>query len=84
MTNILTLYLSYINKILVKKLHVFVIVYLDNIFIYIENKRKKYVKAVQLELNKLQKHLLYANLKKYEFYQKKEQFLGFIISHQGI
>ena len=29
---------SYINKILVEKLNVFVIIYLDDIFIYIEDK----------------------------------------------
>ncbi len=37
---------DYINKILKKKFDVFIIVYLDNIFIYIENKRKKYVEAI--------------------------------------
>ena len=38
---------SYINKILVEKFNVFIIMYLDNIFIYTENMRKNYVKAVQ-------------------------------------
>ena len=34
---------NYINKILVEKLNVFVIVYLDNIFIYIKDKGEDYV-----------------------------------------
>ena len=34
---------GYINKILVEKLDVFIIMYLDNIFIYTKNKRKGYV-----------------------------------------
>ncbi len=34
---------DYINKILAKKLDIFVIVYLDNILIYIESKSKEYV-----------------------------------------
>ncbi len=38
---------SYINKILAKKLNVFVIVYLDNIFIYTKSRGKKYMEAVQ-------------------------------------
>ncbi len=38
---------GYINKILAEKLDVFIIVYLDNIFIYTENKGKKHIKAVQ-------------------------------------
>ncbi len=37
---------DYINKILVEKLNVFVILYLNDILIYIENKKKEYVKAI--------------------------------------
>lgn len=37
---------KYINKILVEKLDVFVIVYLDNIVIYTKNKENGYIKAI--------------------------------------
>ena len=37
---------SYINKILIEKFDIFVIIYLNNIIIYIESKGKKYVKTV--------------------------------------
>ncbi len=37
---------GYINKILLEKLNVFVIVYLDNILIYIENEGKEHVEVV--------------------------------------
>ena len=37
---------SYINKILAKKLNVFVIIYLDNILFYIEDKGQGHVKVV--------------------------------------
>ena len=40
LTNILATFQGYINKILVKKLNVFVIVYLDDIFIYTKIKEK--------------------------------------------
>ncbi len=53
-----------INKILTKKLDVFVIVYLDDIFSYIKDKAKVHVKAVRWFLEQLQKFLLYANRKK--------------------
>ena len=43
---ILNTFQSYINKISIKKLDVFIIIYLNNILIYTKNKRKKYVKAV--------------------------------------
>ena len=37
---------SYINKILAKKLNVFMIVYLNDILIYIKNEGKKLVKVI--------------------------------------
>ena len=47
LTNALATFQGYINKILAEKLNVFVIVYLDDILIYIENKGKEYVEAIQ-------------------------------------
>ena len=47
LTNILATVQDYINKIIIKKLDIFVIIYLDGIFIYIENERKYYVEAVR-------------------------------------
>ena len=44
--NISAIFYSYINKILLEKFNVFIIVYLDNIFIYIENKRESHIKIV--------------------------------------
>ena len=39
LSNALVSFQGYINKILVKKPNIFIIVYLDNIFIYIEDSR---------------------------------------------
>ncbi len=47
MTNIPTIFQNYINKILVEKFDVFMIVYLDNILIYTANKGEEYVQAFQ-------------------------------------
>ena len=41
LTNAPVIFQGYINKILAKKLDVFMIVYLDDIFIYIKSKRKE-------------------------------------------
>ncbi len=46
LTNVPATFQGYINKILAKKLDVFVIVYLDDILIYIENKGKEHVQAI--------------------------------------
>lgn len=59
---------GYINKIFIKKLDIFIIIYLDDIFIYTKNLGQDHFKAVQLVFEKLWKHFLYANLKKCQFY----------------
>ena len=84
LSNSLTSFQIYINKILAKKLDVFVIVYLDSILIYIEDERQGHVEAVQFMLNLLQKNKLFANLKKCRFYQNKVCFLGYLVSAQEV
>ena len=56
---------GYINKILAKKLNLFVIVYIDDIFIYIKDLSRDYIKAVKWMLDILQRHKFFANLKNY-------------------
>ena len=46
LTNIPTSFQKYINKVFAKKLDIFVIVYLDNIFIYTNDDGDRYVTAV--------------------------------------
>ncbi len=75
---------GYINKILAKKLDVFVIMYLNDILIYTESEGEEHVQVVQLVLDQLRKHSLYANLKKCCFHQDEVRCLGYIVSHQGI
>ena len=84
LTNAPATFQGYINKILAEKLDVFVIVYLDDIFIYTEDESKGHVQAVHWVLNQLQKFSLYANLKKCQFHQEEVRFLGYIVSLQGI
>ena len=44
--NVPAMFQNYINKILAKKLNVFVMVYLDNLLIYTKSKNKEHVKAI--------------------------------------
>ena len=71
---------DYINKILAKKLNIFVIIYLNNIFIYTKDPSQAYVDAVQLALEKLRKNGFFANLKKYRFHKNKVCFVRFVVS----
>ena len=75
---------GHINKILVEKLDVFVIVHLDDILIYIIDACQGHVKAVWWVLGELQKHGLFANIKKCRFHQKEVRFLSYIVYCQEI
>ena len=46
LTIIPAIFQSYINKILAEKLDVFVIMYLDDIFIYTKDKKEGHIQAV--------------------------------------
>ena len=75
---------GYINKILAKKLDVFVIVYLDDILIYTEDEGQGHVEAVRWVLDLLRKNGFFANLKKCWFHQDEVCFLGYVVSAQGV
>ena len=75
---------DYINKILAKKLEVFIIFYLDDILIYIEDKSQNHVNNVRWALNKVKKPGLFANLKNCQFYKDKVQFLDYVVSVQRV
>ena len=70
---------GYINKILAKKLNIFVILYLDDILIYTNDQSRGHIEAVRWVLDFLRKNSLFANLKKYWFYKDKLQFLGYVV-----
>ena len=56
----------------------FVIIYLDNIIIYLNNK-KEYKEYIKWVLSRLYKENILVVIKKCEFYTKKTDFVGFII-----
>ncbi len=53
LTNAPATFQGYINKILVEKLDVSIIIYLDNIFFYTKNEKEGHVKADQWVIDKL-------------------------------
>ena len=61
----------------------FCIVYLDNILIFSFD-RDSYIEHVRKVLKRLQKAQLFINSAKYVFYQSQVEFLGYIVTHEGI
>ena len=84
LTNAPASFQRYINKILVEKLEIFVIVYLDDILIYTDDDGDGQVAAVRWVLEQLRKFLLFANLKKCRFHQEEVWFLGYVVSSKSI
>ena len=58
----------FFNKIFVEKFDIFIIGYMDNVFIYNDDNEDGHVTAVWGVLEQLKKYLLYANLKKCQFH----------------
>ncbi|EOY08378.1 DNA/RNA polymerases superfamily protein, partial [Theobroma cacao] len=61
----------------------FMVVYFDDILIYIHTK-EKHLKHLRQVLEVLQKEQLYINLKKCSFMQPEVVYLGFIVSAEGL
>ena len=82
--NALAIFQGYVNKILAEKLDIFVIVYLDNILIYIENPSQPHVEAVRWVLDQLRKYFFFTNLKKCCFHPDEVYFFGYVVLSKGI
>ena len=61
----------------------FVVIYLDDILIF-SNSTEEHQQHVRLVLERLRKNKLYIKLEKCEFHRTEIQFLGYIISPQGL
>ena len=72
-----------INYILKKHLDDFVMVYLNNIIIY-SNSEEEYKEHIKWVLGRLYKKNIPVIIKKYKFYTKKTDFIGFIIKLRQI
>ena len=62
---------------------IFVLVFLDGILIYSKNE-EEHEEHLRLKLQFLREHRLYAKLSKCDFYKDIIQYLGHIISDEGI
>ncbi|EMD62891.1 hypothetical protein COCSADRAFT_92428, partial [Bipolaris sorokiniana ND90Pr] len=67
-----------INDVLRLYLDIFIITYLDDILIYLENK-KDHILYIKIVFKKLDKYSLRLKLKKCKFYKNKVDFLGYTI-----
>ncbi|XP_022135946.1 uncharacterized protein LOC111007780 [Momordica charantia] len=83
LTNAPSTFLRLMNHVLRDFLGEFVVVYFDDILIY-SRTLEDHVQHVRYVLIALRKEKLYANLKKCNFCMERINFLGFVISKQGV
>ncbi|GJX71234.1 putative reverse transcriptase domain-containing protein [Tanacetum coccineum] len=83
LTNAPAVFMDLMNRVCKPYLDKFVIIFIDDILIYLKNKKehKEYLKLI-LEL--LKKEELYAKFSKCKFWIPKVQFLGHVIDSEGI
>jgi len=83
LTNAPATFQAYINRALAGLVDVICVVYLDDILIY-SMTQAEHRRNTATVLERLRKFQLYANLKKCEFDTQEVEFLGFIISPDGV
>ncbi|KAK1684707.1 hypothetical protein QYE76_045555 [Lolium multiflorum] len=83
LTNAPAIFMNLMNKIFMHYLDKFVIVFIDDILIYSKNKAE-HAEHLRLVLQTLREHQLYAKFSKCEFWLDQVEFLGHVISKDGI
>ena len=83
LTNVLATFMCLMNIVFSRYLDKFVLVFLDDILIYSKNE-EEHEEHLRLTLKFLWEHQMYAKLRKCDFYRDIIQYLGHIISDEGI
>jgi hypothetical protein len=83
LTNAPAFFMNIMNKVFMEELDKFVVVFIDDILIYSKN-HEDHEHHLQIVLERLRAHQLYAKLSKCEFWLEKIAFLGHILTAEGI
>lgn len=83
LTNAPAAFMCLMNGVFRKYLDKFIIVFLDDILIYSKTE-EEHEEHLRITLQVLRENQLYAKMSKCSFYQKQIQYLGHVISEEGI
>ena len=82
-TNAPTTFMSLMNRVLFEQLDCFVVVFIDDILVYLKS-RGEHTEHLRAVLEVLRQNQLFAKLSKCEFWLDRVAFLGHILSEGGI
>jgi hypothetical protein len=83
LTNAPAYFMYLMNSVFMPELDKFVVVFIDDILVYLKNK-DKHTEHLHIVLQRLRDHRLYAKLSKCDFWLREIKFLGHTISQDGV
>jgi hypothetical protein len=83
LTNTLAHFMYLMNSVFMEKLDKFVVVFINDILVFSKSK-KEHEEHLCIVLQRLCDHQLYAKFSKWEFWLTEVQFLGHVVSSEGI
>ena len=83
LTNAPAFFMDLMNRVFRPFLDKFAVVFIDDILVYSKT-RKEHANHLRMVLKTLEEHKLYAKLTKCEFWPERVQFLGHIVTKDGI
>ena len=83
LTNAPTHFMYLMNSVFMPELDKFVVVFIDDILIYSKSK-EEHAEYLRIVLQRLRDHQLYAKFSKCAFWLEEVQFLGHVLSTEGI
>ena len=83
LTNAPAVFMQLMNEVFRPYLDQFVVVFIDDILIY-SRTREEHARHLEITLQTLRTHQLYAKLEKCEFWQEEVKFLGHVVTRQGV
>jgi hypothetical protein len=83
LTNASTYFMYLMNSVFMPQLDKFVVVFIDDILVYSKNK-DEHTEHLNIVLQRLRDHRLYAKLSKCDFWLREIKFLGHTISQDGV
>ena len=83
LTNAPAFFMYLMNSVFMPELDKFVVVFIDDILIYSKND-EEHTRHLRIVLTRLREHKLYAKFSKCEFWLDRVQFLGHVLTPEGV